>query len=400
MPVSDSQPYGINQSVPTIADIDNIAALPHPILRNLLITQCYYELSAALAARTGPAANWCTFATWASKQAGQTIRSEDLRNTLQELLPEKPGIRESLLLISALLQRLGARQTLQEIWKLTLGSLIAPVTDRASNAVSRGNKKVFEEIAREFARFMADCYHDTSYNQNHIEGFCGQLQPGPPPDGQEHLARAFKRYYGSFFEEDPRRRAELQLLANLEIGFHEQTRLQPEIAESLNAAIAIDPQQVKKRLLAVLFPDKDWWGRLRLLFQRLFGKMDPLDKALELLVQQAQHHVRKLLTTHLMTLTIPPQNRLHLAQDLAMDYSFFLRTLTNPDLLALLAQIDPTPDSLLESGAVDWASLPERMHFIAELFRCYHDAREIFVFAFTAEQVTALRSGKVPEGQL
>ena len=71
---------------PTVADVDRIAALVDPVVRNLQITQCYHELSTAVAALTGPLANWCTFATWASKQAGQSIRKEDLARTFEALL--------------------------------------------------------------------------------------------------------------------------------------------------------------------------------------------------------------------------------------------------------------------------------------------------------------------------
>ena len=41
------------------------------------------------------------------------------------------------------------------------------------------------------------------------------------------------------------------LLANLQIGFHEQTRLQPEIAESLDTCVP-DPASVKRRLIEAL----------------------------------------------------------------------------------------------------------------------------------------------------
>ena len=78
---------------PTVADVERIAALTDPVVRNLQITQCYCELSLALAARTdGGAANWCTFATWASKQAGQTIRQEDLARTFERLFAESPEV--------------------------------------------------------------------------------------------------------------------------------------------------------------------------------------------------------------------------------------------------------------------------------------------------------------------
>ena len=73
----------IPPSPPTVAEVERIAALPDPVIRNLQITQCYQALSVAMAQRTGLRANWCTFATWASKQAGQTIRKEDLSRMLE-----------------------------------------------------------------------------------------------------------------------------------------------------------------------------------------------------------------------------------------------------------------------------------------------------------------------------
>src|SRR5512134_702818 len=72
--------------IPTLLDVERTSALSDPVLRNLQITQCYHELAHVLAERTGPKANWCTFATWASRQAGQTIRKEDLRRLLESSL--------------------------------------------------------------------------------------------------------------------------------------------------------------------------------------------------------------------------------------------------------------------------------------------------------------------------
>jgi len=36
------------------------------------------------------------------------------------------------------------------------------------------------------------------------------------------------------------------------------------------------------------------------------------------------------------------------------------------------------------------------MHFIADLFRCYHESKELFETAFSAEQTEALKNGKLP----
>ena len=401
MPSSQNQTPGVltSQPTPTVADIDRIAALANPVIRNLLITQCYCEVSAAFADRTGLGANWCTFATWASKQAGQTIRQEDLMRTLEAMLKKELEIEQALSLIASLAQQMGAKQSFENIKHTTLISIIETAAGRASEAVSRGNKKVFEEIAREFARFIAECLQDTSYTVGHIEEFCRLLRPGPPPEGQEYLKRGFTRYYVSLFETDPKKRAESRFLANLEIGFHEQNRLQPEIAESLNTAAAVDPQKVKSRLLSILFPGDDG-GHLGSIFKSFLSKTDLLDNAITMLVSRVQHHLRLVLTAHLMTLTVPPDNRLHLGHDLVAVYPAHLQQLADQDLLSLLAKIDPTPDSLLQSGAADWADLPERMHYITELFRCYHETESLFDSAFSVEQLAELRNGKIPEGPL
>lgn len=82
-------------SGPTVAEVDAIAAMANPVLRNLEITECYADLSAAMRARTGDSADWCTFATWASRQAGGTIRGEDFLDTLNRLLVlrlDRPGL--------------------------------------------------------------------------------------------------------------------------------------------------------------------------------------------------------------------------------------------------------------------------------------------------------------------
>ncbi len=97
-------------SSPSVEDVKRIAAITDPVLRNLHITQCYCELSFAIAQRTGIIANWCTFATWASKQAGQTIRRDDLERTLEALVKNEEGVEETLTLVVSLAKRFGADQ--------------------------------------------------------------------------------------------------------------------------------------------------------------------------------------------------------------------------------------------------------------------------------------------------
>ncbi|GAB4581937.1 MAG: hypothetical protein Fur0022_46890 [Anaerolineales bacterium] len=382
---------------PPVAEVERIAIHADPVIRNLQITQCYYELSHAFTQRTGAVANWCTFATWASKQAGQTIRKQDLLNALEYFLKmTRPAI---VSLLDAA-QALGARHTpqtfAQTLWK-TLNPLAA--IDRASDAVARGNQKVFAEIGREFARFAEICQNDPTYNAEHLAAFCATLRPGDPPDGQQYLQQAFTHYYQAFFEPDAKTRAERLLLANLEIGFHEQTRLQPEIAEALDAAW-VSSGEMMRRILGALFPGWGWGLYAGMWLMRQFNRPTKLDLALTNLLATLRKQLRTLLTEHMMVLWLPPGVWLRLGNDLTAEFPEPLRQITVPELSAMMGQIDPTPNSVHESGAIDWADLRDRIHFIADFFRCYEENAALLEPPFTSVQVAALKRGHLPAGSL
>jgi hypothetical protein len=388
------------EDFPSVTEVDRIVALGDPVVRNLQITQCYHELSVAIAKRTGLEANWCTFATWASKQAGQTIRREDLARALDHILLNAPTPRQAATGVAMEVQELGSRPDMEEIgqrvWEV-LNPLAA--LDRASDAVARGNRKVFAEIGRDFSRFAAACLNDPIFDADNITEFCAALRPGDPPDGQRYLRQAFERYYQAFFESDPKTRAELMLLANLEIGLHEQTRLQPEIAEALEAAL-IEPGEFRRRLLVALFPYRGWPVRAILWFKRLFRRPSPLDEAIHQLYVVARQRLRWLLTEHMMVLDLPKGVRLRLGEDLQAEFPPILKQIANPDLLALLGRIDPTPDSLRDTGAVDWADLGERIHFITDLFRSYQEGPDLWEPPFGPIQVADIKAGRLPGGPL
>lgn len=391
----------LRATIRTVAEIDAIAAISDPIIRNLRITHCYHELSTALAGRLDSGVNWCTFATWASKQAGQTIRGEDMMQALENLPHGESktvkALRDVAEVAALMGSRLGAAEAYERIRReiFSISSL-----KRASDAVARGNKKVFEEIGREFARFYSICLSDESHTSEKIDEFCNGLRAGDPPDGQTYLRRAFRRYYQTLFETDPKKRAETILLANIEIGYHEQTRLQPEIKEALDAAMA-DSAGIRKRVMQILFPPQGTLGKVWRSVSRLFGKRTPfnetiLHNAIDLLIEAARKEIRILLTDHMMTLTLPPGTRLRLGADLSAQFPVSLRELSDADLLTLLGSVDPTPNSVIDSAARDWANLPDRLHFIVDMFRCYQESRDLFSPPFSEEQVVVLMAGKVP----
>jgi hypothetical protein len=102
-------------SLPSVDEVDGIATLLDPVIRNLQITQCYQELSAGMAQRAGWHANWCTFATWASKQAGQTIRKEDLARLLESALEAALSTEQAAENVAVSAQRAGAKHGAEEI---------------------------------------------------------------------------------------------------------------------------------------------------------------------------------------------------------------------------------------------------------------------------------------------
>lgn len=380
----------------SFASVERIAHLEAPVLRNLRITQSYAELSAAMARLIGPGANWCTFATWASRQAGQTMRGEDLRRAMEQWLGSEPAAEQALAEIAALAgKRAASSDVRQRVWDALD---VTGATQRAADAVGRGNRKVYAEIGREFARFLADFPPGAERDDALLDAFCAPLAPGDPPAGQHYLMQAFRHYYAARFESDPKARAERILLANLGIGWHEQTRLQPEIAAALEASLP-EPAEFARRLLDALFPRRGRFIRLAWRFLRLIDRRARLDVAVQRLYDAARRRIRLFLTEHLMALSLP-RERLRLGRDLPQGFAASLERLSNPELLDLLAAVDPTPDSTNASGACDWASLHERMHFIADLFRRYHERPELFQPPFTPEQTARIKAGEVPEGDL
>ena len=353
---------------PTPDTVRTIAALPDGALRNREITTAYFQLSAELCRRSGAAANWCTFATWASRQAGSTIRHEDLLDTLRHRLRVSPALSGAFRDLIAVIG--DGRINLVELVTAKIGEL-GPLR-RAGEAVARGNKKVFEEIGLEFARFLARFGPLAAIDDAELEEFLGGLRDGAPPDGQQLLRQAFRAYRSAAMATTPQARAEWLLFANLSIGYHEQIRLQPEIREALDAVV-FDPETLADDLFAHLGrPQTDLRTALRRLLPSAAKRVRQLTGQV---AEEARRLVRQIVTDHLMTLRLD-QVVIRLGHDVQQPCAPELQQLQAPELLRLLASIDPHPEGPLGSGAEDWGDFPQRMHFIAELFRAWqHDER-------------------------
>ena len=343
-------------------DVRRIAAIGSPVLRNLEITYAYSLLAADVAARSGQGANWCTFATWASRQAGATIRGEDALDLLTDRLGGG-SLLHPLRTFGRWLLRRGLFDSASRLGRL-LGRLHTPfdAVELASDAVARGNRKVFEEIGYEFARWL---------EADDPAAFIASLRDGDPPDGQKYLKAAFTHYSA------PSPGPQQLFFANLLIGLHEQTRLQPEICEALDA-----PYITSEELGRRLFPNR----RPR------------VQRAAALVVGPVQGKLaelsRELITHALMTLSVP-------GRILLLGSTCSTRTPRSCARSATRSwrrwsrSFEPA-GGVDRSGAIDWSDLHQRMHYIVHLFRVFHEQHDLFDAPFTPAAGGAVPRGRDP----
>ncbi len=353
---------------PLKADIDRIVAMEDPVARNHAITQGYHDVSNAVGELLGKEnANWATFGVWASNQAGKTIRKEDAPKLFVDMLNGHEGVSKALEGVNQALRSVGL-PTLPDV-----GSLLGrgdALMDTLSDAIADGNRMLFNDVGREFSNFVETFKGDTAYNPAKVEQYLSHFRPD-----QTVLKDAFANYALAQFEKNPEKKAELMLLANDQIGLHEQTQLQADVARALDAPIEIMVRDGLKDALENIAAKAGPFGSGKLLFKAL-EKTGVVDRVLGPLADAAGSVWRRAATEVLMKLTLPDGTELKLGQDVpgpkgGPAFPPGLERIENPTLRNLLKTLDRTEDSLQGSGAKDWKNLGDRMNFITDLFRAY-----------------------------
>jgi hypothetical protein len=168
--------------------------------------------------------------------------------------------------------------------------------------------------------------------------------------------------------------------------------LQPDIRQALDAAF--DAEDVRRRVVARILPG--FWRSVRYRVSALVGRRPPLDDLIDRLLGVVQRELRELITANAMTLELPAGVSLRLGRDLGGTPGGSLLPITEPRLNELLARLDPSPDTLVGSGASDWSDLSERLHLIVELFRSRHEWEPLFAAPYSDVQVESLRANRLP----
>jgi len=190
-----------SSAAPSQQEIEAIVALDsQPALRNLRITGCYHDLSRAIARVIGAAnANWCTFASWASKTAGRFVRGE-LIAIFRDALQSDRLVANKLDRINHLIRRINASSRLDQL--IIFEALKAPIT-QVSRYITDGNLAVFAELGPMFWVMCAHLEHETNYDAGLLARLLDEfeLKPGPPEDGGQSLLRsAVGHFYGQVYE--------------------------------------------------------------------------------------------------------------------------------------------------------------------------------------------------------
>jgi len=416
-------------------DVARVVALDgQAVLRNLLITLGYHDLSGAIAARTGGAdMNWCTLGAWASRTAGSFIRDEEVPAIFRKLLD---GSRPLKAPIDDLEHRI---EHDLEAGPLRLLDLVREIVHDCATYIMVGNRVVFAELAGCCAAFVRELGDDRTYDAARLAAFQARYREGDPePDlvrwsagegarrvlevtpqgGQAMLRGMVGHLYQAMFETDPKRRAEHILFANAQGGLHEQTRLSPYITGGLDAPIS-------DTLLA--------WAHGHVDRNAPEVGRAPLhaliDAVLPAIGRRLERAWEDFSTDALMTLTLP-DGVLHLGHPLPQDpdvpyWPAALATIADPGLAAMLAKYHALDVRLEESwferladrvrrllhlpldhddeaevGALDWTNLDQRMRYILTLFRARQQDAHLFGEPFTAVQRAAIASGTIPPGPL
>lgn len=360
-----------------------------PVRRNLLITQTYHDLSTALAQALGVGnANWCTFATWASRTAGRFIREEEVPGGFHRLLRGSEPVRVTLARANDALTRVDEDAALGHDGLL---AVVRGVVSDVSTLIAAGNLVVFAELGPVFSQALAAL--ESSPDPDALDPLAATLRPGLSERGaQSMLASALRHYAAARAEPDPRRRAGLMLLANGQVGLHEQIRLQPFIEGSIDAPlrdalyVALDelgqglPHQVAHTVHAFA--------------SRLFH---PVADAVSRLWEEFA-------TRELMTLSLP-DGELLLGEDLpaprgAPLYPPVLDPVDGAETVELLDHYGADRPGRTTPGAVDWARLTDRMRYILDLFRSRQCDAALAGEPFTDDQRAAMIAGLPVPGKL
>jgi hypothetical protein len=371
--------------------VRDVVAIGDPVLRNYWVTQTYADLSMALARVLDPnTANWCTFAAWASRTVGENLRGEHLPAWLRQRVTGDDGMMGA---IDEATVRQHDTPSLSEVDDLAPDHIMDLVRDAfgaTADNLSEGNTEVFAEIGGAASVFVAAYAADSPLSPAEARAqVLDACAAAPLFDGVNHLQAGYASWCDAVATDDPRVRSQLILAGSLQLGAHEQNRLQPAVANSMDMGVNRATGQLAQHLAAA----SGWLG--------------PLVRDLERAVEPVGASLARLwddVMTEFVAVADSPDGPLRLGHDIPPlpGQPFSPPDLDAPwsaELSALLQRFDRSHGDGRGTKARDWVEFDDRMNFILNLFRSRHHHRPMFDPPFPPEVVRQLEAGGLP-GQL
>jgi hypothetical protein len=370
------------------AHVREVIAIHDRVLRNYWVTQSYADLSEALRARLDPtAANWCTFAVWASKTVGENLRGEGLPEWVRNRVTLSDGMMGAL---HSTRRAHGCFRVTGLLHDLTLDHVVEVVAERfgaTALALSEGNTLVYEEVAPVASRFLDESASGLPLSADaraHVLDACADA---PSFEGVNRLAAGFAAWCDALETSDARARSQLILVGSLQIGVHEQHRLQDAIADGVDLGVDDLVEGLARRMIVGA------------------GLLRPFVWGIERTVRPVAVESARLwdtAMTELVATADTPDGRLRLCRDIPAlppgtpfapaDVSAPLST----ELGALLRRFDRSNGEGVGSHAEDWVVLDQRMNFILNLFRSRHHDPRLYAAPFDPSVLAQIQTGTVP----
>lgn len=368
-------------SFPSVAEIEEIAAITDGVARNDRITYAYYRLNQAMKAVAGERdLSWCGFATWASKTAGVYISGQEVPSIVEDWIDHATAAAgaPSMLLAHALgihSERPGDENA---PGGFSLRAFATGIIGGVANAIAGGNQAVFRDITPKFSALLSlwasnpGAIPDGAKRQ-----FLESLRGGDPPD---YLYRAFAAMLEAAENPGSRACAQAMCYANTLVACVEQTLAQSYIVASMNAPV---DDLLLQRL------DTHLHSR----FSDLIAKA--MKEALKPLAHAFGAEFGHLCTEWIMRLNLADGSvRLGLDVPPPPDCGMYpeeLDALDAPEPLQTMTLLDALQAA--GSGASDWTSYPQRMRYIAVLFRSRQQQPLLWNAPFTQEELAQLVGG-------
>jgi hypothetical protein len=327
------------------AMIDAAIGEPDPVLSNLKIH---------------------TWAVWASKKAGVTIRQEDITTALRDATWVAGGSGALLGFLVALATSswlsLAPVASVPGIGLGGIGAAIGAFTGallgravarysrrRASQLIIAGNRFVLEDIGRQTVLFY-ERFVDGSISSMELAAFLAAMRPGAAEvGGHDVLRETFTHYANAAKSVDAKSKHEYTYLGNCFAFLNEQIKLQPFIQTSLPFIVS---KCVTERIISLDVGER------------------------QLAVSE----------------DVPPLNGVPFPPSLASPVAEELKT--------FLGRWNRAKSALVGTRAGNWVKLDDRMGYVINLFRCYHLDDSVSVAPYTPEQSAAIAAGAIPSGKL